>query len=356
MAENKDGTEKSEEATPKHREERRKEGSVAKSADLTSGVLLVVIVLGFYYYTPYFMDSFKGFFSETLLFVTYSLNEDSTYYLFMYSLKFMAKLLLPMFLILFVIALAVNIYQVGFFISGKAIEPKFDKLNFFANFMKTFFSMRKVVDLIKSLAKIGLLSLIAWYAVAEEVSTIVRMVDADIMDQMAYLGELIFDILLKLALLVLAIGVADYSYQKWQHNKDIRMTKQEIKEEYKRSEGDPQVRSRIRQAQQDAARKRMLDDVPKSDLVITNPTHYAVAISYKVGVDRAPKIVAKGKGLIALKIKEIAIENRIDIVVDPPLARLLYDSVSIGDEVPENLYQALAAILGTLSKYGLNRR
>ena len=266
-------------------------------------------------------------------------------------IEFLAKVTLPIFAFLFVIAMAVNIYQVGFHISTKAIEPKFNKLNFFANFMKTFFNKRKVVELIKSLIKIFVLGIYAWFLVADELDTIVRMTDADYRDQMVYLGHLVFDVSIRIAVLVLVIGFADYAYQKWQHNEDLKMTKQELKEEYKQMEGDPIVKNRIRQAQRDAARQRMMEEVPKSDVVITNPTHYAVAIRYDIQVDSAPKVVAKGQRLMALKIKEIAKASGVKIVEDPPLARTLYNSVEVDEEIPENLYKALAQILMTLDKF-----
>ena len=175
----------------------------------------------------------------------------------------------------------------------------------------------------------------AWYLVHNELDTIVRMTDADYRDLMVYLGHLVFDVAIRIAALVLVIGIADYAYQKWQHNEDLKMTKQEVKEEYKQMEGDPIVKNRIRQAQRDAARQRMMEEVPKSDVVITNPTHYAVAIRYDMDVDRAPKVVAK-------------------VVEDPPLARTLYNSVEVDEEIPETLYKALAQILMTLDKFRRN--
>lgn len=351
MAENRDGMEKSEEATSKKKEDTRKEGQVAKSVDLTSGVLLFTAVLILYYYTPYFIDSFKQLFREFLEFDGYNINQESIYYLYIFSLKFMMKVTMPFFAALFLVAFVINVLQVGFFITGKSISPKFEKLNFFTNFTKTFFSVRKVVDLIKSVFKLFVLSLVAWYTVKDDIDIMIRMTDADIIDQMTYMASITFEILVKISILVLILGFADYMYQKWQHSQDIKMTKQDIKEEMKQSEGDPLVKNRIRQAQREAARKRMMDDVPKSDVVITNPTHYAVAIKYDPREDAAPKVVAKGQRLMALKIRELAIKHGIKIVQDPPLARLLYDSVDIGDDIPQNLYQALATILMTLDKF-----
>lgn len=351
MAENQDGTEKSEEATAKRKEDTRKEGNVAKSVDLSSGVLLLASILILYYYTGYFFGNFEELFNEMLQFQNFVVNEESTIFLYFLSLKFMAKVSLPFFALIFVIAAAINVFQVGFYISGKAIEPKFNKLNFFANFMKTFFNKRKLVDLAKSLFKIFILSAYAWSIVAGEMDTIIRMTDAELMDQMVYLGKLVFEIVLKIGILVFILGIADYIYQKWQHNQDIKMTKQEVKEEYKQMEGDPVVKNRIRQAQREAARKRMMEEVPKSDVVITNPTHYAVAIRYDIDKDRAPKVVAKGQRLMALKIKEIARQSGVKIHEDPPLARTLFNSVDIDEEIPENLYKALAQILMTLDKF-----
>ena len=351
MAENQDGAEKSEEATAKKKDDARKDGNVAKSMDFSSGIMLVASIAAMYLYVPYMLDNFEDLVEEFFKFNNFTVTQDSAVDIFLFLIEFTAKVTLPIFALLFVLAIAINAYQVGFMISTKAIEPKFDKLNFFANFMKTFFNKRKIVELIKSILKIFVLTAYAWYLVQEELTTIVRMTDADYRDQMVYLGHLVFDVSIRVAVLVLVIGIADYAYQKWQHNEDLKMTKQEVKEEYKQMEGDPIVKNRIRQAQREAARQRMIEEVPKSDVVITNPTHYAVAIRYDMEIDRAPKVVAKGQRLMALKIKEIAKQSGVKIVEDPPLARTLYNSCEVDEEIPENLYKALAQILMTLDKF-----
>ena len=309
MAENQDGAEKSEEATAKKKDDARKDGNVAKSMDFSSGIMLVAAIAAMYLYVPYMLDNFEDLVEEFFKFNNFTVTQDSAVDIFLFLIEFTAKVTLPIFALLFVLAIAINAYQVGFMISTKAIEPKFDKLNFFANFMKTFFNKRKIVELIKSILKIFVLTAYAWYLVQEELTTIVRMTDADYRDQMVYLGHLVFDVSIRVAVLVLVIGIADYAYQKWQHNEDLKMTKQEVKEEYKQMEGDPIVKNRIRQAQREAARQRMIEEVPKSDVVITNPTHYAVAIRYDMEIDRAPKVVAKGQRLMALKIKEIDLQE-----------------------------------------------
>ena len=351
MAENQDGAEKSEEATAKKKDDARKDGNVAKSMDFSSGIMLVAAIAAMYLYVPYMLDNFEDLVEEFFKFNNFTVTQDSAVDIFLFLIEFTAKVTLPIFSFFFLLAIAINAYQVGFMISTKAIEPKFDKLNFFANFMKTFFNKRKIVELIKSILKIFVLTAYAWYLVQEELTTIVRMTDADYRDQMVYLGHLVFDVSIRVAVLVLVIGIADYAYQKWQHNEDLKMTKQEVKEEYKQMEGDPIVKNRIRQAQREAARQRMIEEVPKSDVVITNPTHYAVAIRYDMEIDRAPKVVAKGQRLMALKIKEIAKQSGVKIVEDPPLARTLYNSCEVDEEIPENLYKALAQILMTLDKF-----
>ena len=171
---------------------------------------------------------------------------------------------------------------------------------------------------------------------------------------MVYLGHLVFDVAIRIAILVLVIGIADYAYQKWQHNEDLKMTKQEVKEEYKQMEGDPIVKNRIRQAQRDAARQRMMEEVPKSDVVITNPTHLAIALKYEEGVTQAPKVVAKGADLVALKIKEIAKENDVPIMENKPLARMLFKEVELEQQIPQDMYEAVAEVLAMVYKLKKN--
>ena len=354
MAENQDGAEKSEEATAKKKDDARKDGNVAKSMDFSSGIMLVAAIAAMYLYVPYMLDNFEDLVEEFFKFNNFTVTQDSAVDIFLFLIEFTAKVTLPIFALLFVLAIAINAYQVGFMISTKAIEPKFDKLNFFANFMKTFFNKRKIVELIKSILKIFVLTAYAWYLVQEELTTIVRMTDADYRDQMVYLGHLVFDVSIRVAVLVLVIGIADYAYQKWQHNEDLKMTKQEVKEEYKQMEGDPIVKNRIRQAQREAARQRMIEEVPKSDVVITNPTHYAIALRYDSSKEAAPRIMAKGVDFLALRIKEVAYENEVLVYENPPLARELYKLCDVGDMIPRELFEAVAEVLSFV--YASNKK
>jgi flagellar biosynthetic protein FlhB len=181
--------------------------------------------------------------------------------------------------------------------------------------------------------------------------TILTLANADIRDTIVFFARLVYEILWKIGLFFLLVAIADFAYQKYQHKQDLKMSKQEVKDEHKQMEGDPQIKQRIRQVQRDMARKRMMEDVPDSDVVVTNPTHYSVALRYNPGDDRAPIVLAKGQRLMALKIREVARENGILIHEAPPIARSLYNTVDIGDEIPENLYKAVAEILAMVEKF-----
>jgi flagellar biosynthetic protein FlhB len=224
------------------------------------------------------------------------------------------------------------------------MEPKLSKINPISGFGRLF-SKKSLVELIKSLIKIFAVGFIAWSVIKSELNTIMTLSTAEPRMSIIFLSKLIFEISFKVAILLVLVALVDFLYQKWQWQQDLKMSKQEIKEEFKQMEGDPLVKRRIRSLQMDMARKRMMSDVPESDVVITNPTHYSVAIRYKAGEDKAPKVLAKGQRLVALRIREIAKENGILIHEDPPLARSIYSSVEIGEEIPENLYKAVAEIL-----------
>jgi flagellar biosynthetic protein FlhB len=187
--------------------------------------------------------------------------------------------------------------------------------------------------------------------VRKKVPVILRLGDSEPMDSIIFFLLLVFEVFLKIGILILLLAIVDFMYQKWQNNKDLKMSKQEVKEEFKQMEGDPLIKQKIRSLQREMARKRMMSDVPKADVVVTNPTHFAVALKYEPGKTRAPTCVAKGQRLLALRIKEIAKENGVLVHEDPPLARTLFKTVDIGDEIPENLYKAVAEILALVGKF-----
>jgi len=344
-----DGAEKTEQATPRRRQKAVEEGNIAKSRELSTALSFIAAILFLYYYMPYFVQGIEDVFIQFFQMTDFELNPNSTYYLFTTIVKHLAVLVIPFMALLVAVGIIANIAQFGFVISPKAMQPKFSRLDPIKGF-SNLFSKRSLVELIKSLIKIFAVGAIAFFIVKGEISKIASLSAADPVSSVVFLGKLIFEISFKIAIVILLMAIADFIYQKWQHEEDLKMSKQEVKEEFKQMEGDPQVKQRIRSMQREMARKRMMEDVPKSDVVITNPTHYAVAIKYDAGSDAAPRVVAKGQRLIALRIKERAKESGIFVHEDPPLARSLFASCDIGEEIPENLYRAVAEILAMVYK------
>ncbi|MDY6820646.1 MAG: flagellar biosynthesis protein FlhB [Deferribacterota bacterium] len=353
MPERRDEEERTEQATPKKRREALEKGNVAKSRELPSALLLLITTLFFYFYITNILEVMKDFFFETWQTYRFNIDTDSIYYIFNYFLLKALIVFLPFIFIIILTAFLSNVVQFGFIFSAKALEPKWERLNPINGF-KNLFSKRSLVELGKSLFKIFVVGAVAYYILKGKIDDIASLTNADINFTLLYLGKLIFKIFLYIALVILVLAAMDFAYQKWQHERDLMMSKREVKEELRQMEGDPLIRQRIRSLQREMARRRMMEEVPKADVVITNPTHYAIALKYDSRGDNAPKIVAKGQNLIALRIKEIAKNNNVPVYEDPNLARLLFDSVDIGSEIPENLYKAVAEVLAFV--YNLNRR
>ena len=342
--------EKTEQATPKKRQEAREKGQVAKSVELNTAFLLAASVIFFYFtinslgdYFKYSFTHFIGLASHYEITVTSfpKLAKDITYLMF--------SMLLPFLIVMLFVSLFINVVQVGFMISPKAMELKFDKLNPVSG-LKNIFSMRSFGELIKSVLKASVISYILYIFIKSRMSAWFNLIDTS--------KEIIFIVLLKdiflitvyILIFIVFMAVLDYVFQKYNFEKSIKMSHKEIKDEYKQMEGDPHVKQKIRRIQMEMAKRRMMEDVKKADVIITNPTHYAVAIQYKEKEMNAPKVVAKGMNMVAKKIKEIAKENGVTIVEKPELARELYKKVNIGNVIPEELYQAVAEILAYVYK------
>jgi flagellar biosynthetic protein FlhB len=353
MPESKDGQEKTEQATPKKRREAIEEGNVAKTRELPVALLLLISILFMYYYAGYVFNELEKFFFESWLTYRFNLNEDSVYYIIIqFTLKAML-IFLPLIAILLFLVIIGNVAQFGFIITGKAIEPKWEKLDPIKGF-QNLFSKRTLVALAKSILKIVLVGLVAYFIVKGKLIDIASLINADIHFTLSFMGKLVFQVFFSASLVVLIIAIFDFGYQKWQYEKDLMMSRSELKEELKQMEGDPLIRQRIRSIQREMARRRMMEELPKADVVVTNPTHYAVAIKYDNKNDKAPKVIAKGQNLVALRIIEVARSHYIAIFQDPPLARLLYNTIDIGEEIPENLYKAIAEVLAFV--YNLKKR
>ncbi len=341
--------ERTEEATPKRKQKAIEEGNVAKSREFATSVIFITSIIFLYYYVPVLMHGLEKIMVNFFNLLSFKLTSKSVYLTFIQIVNEIGKLLMPFFAILLAASIFANVLQTGFIFTPKAIEPKLSKINPISGFARIF-SKKSLVELIKSIIKIFVVGFIAWSVIDDKVDVITSLTTSDPKTIVIYLGKLIFEISFKVAILLVIVALADFLFQKWQWTQELKMTKQEVKEEFKQMEGDPLIKRRIRNLQIEMARQRMMSEIPESDVVITNPTHYAVAIKYEMGKDVAPKVVAKGQRLVALKIKELAKEHNVIVHEDPPLARTLYSSVDIGENIPENLYKAVAEILAFVYK------
>lgn len=342
------GGEKTEEATPKKLEDARKEGRVAKSQELVTAVALVGLFASLSLFMSFigenFIDSFNGYYSgiSTYAKEVFDHNKGSAY--LTDSLLYIVKICLPLFIVSVVIAFAVNALQVKLKVTAKPMKPKFEKLNPIKGFKKLF-SVDRLIELLKSIAKVGVIAILVYNTLVDEQQTLGLLYGLSLNGAIMLIGDIVINLGLKISIFFLFIGVADFIYQKYKFSKDMRMTKQEVKDEYKQTEGDPQIKGQIRQKMREASQRRMMQKLPEADVVITNPTHLACALKYDKEVSDAPVLIAKGADFLATKIKEIAKENNIPIVENKPLARMLYANVEIDSEIPQELYQMAAEVL-----------
>lgn len=345
------GGEKTEPATEKKLREAREDGKVSKSKELVSAFDLIV----FFLLLKIFISFLGGGFEETFRYAYGSMgtlakqsagsfSEGEAAAFISSILLEILKLLLPFLVFGFAVTVIVNILQVGWKVTGKPLKPKPDKFNPI-NGMKRIISKDSIFELVKSIIKIALIIYVAYTAIKDDAQKIFVLYDMPLNQALAFCGSVIINAGLKISIVYLVVGLADFIYQKFRFKEDMKMTKQEVKDEYKNTEGNPEIKGRQRQRMREASRQRMMQDVPKADVVITNPTHLAVAIKYDAEKAKAPVVLAKGEDYLAQKIREKAKENGIEIVENKPLARMLYANVEIGEEIPPELYQAVAEIL-----------
>lgn len=344
------GQEKTEEATPRKREKAREEGQVAKSVELPSVLVLLASVVTLFFSMGFVYEKMKILLIRSLSFEkiplmdTHELVRQFYHYTFVFFIT-----IAPVLLAAFIAALLSNFMQVGFEVSWSAIEAKPDKLDPMKGFGRMF-SKRSAMELVKSILKIVIIAVVAYSSVKGSFAQLIRLYDNSLEQIIIFILNDCFKMFLWILIAMLVLAIIDYGFQKWAFEEQLKMSKQEVKEEYKQTEGDPHVKSRIRSIQMQAARQRMMHEVPKADVIVTNPTHFAVALKYDTMTMSAPKITAKGAGAIALKIRELAAESGVTVVENPPLARNLYKMAEIGDEVPQDLYQAVAEILAYVYK------
>ncbi|HZK42817.1 MAG TPA: flagellar biosynthesis protein FlhB [Syntrophomonadaceae bacterium] len=342
--------EKTEPATPKKREEARKKGQVFKSTDLNSAVILLAGSVIIFVMFPYMVDLLSDF---TRLYIlerrVVDFNIVYVHKLLIEVLILLGKMLFPIFLTTFVTALIITYLQVGVVFSADPLTPKLERLNPIEGFKKIF-SKRAIVELTKSLLKISVTGYIVYLVFKKYLYIFPRFVDMELAETIMTLSSIVFEIALKVGVFFIIVGILDYIYQLYEHEKSLKMSKYDVKQEYKQIEGDPYIKSRQKQIQREAAMRRMMTEVPKADVVITNPTHFAVALKYDSDTMDAPTVLAKGQDFMALKIREVAEQHDVIIMENPPLARTLYYALDIGTQVPEELYQAIAEVLAFVYK------
>ena len=348
FAEEGPGGEKTEEATPKKLEDARKEGQVAKSQELTTAVALImlfaIIKVFVSFITDGFADSFRLMYGSI---ETYSKEVFNSAYATAYMHEALTEVLiicLPMFASAVVAAIVVNALQVKWKPTAKPLMPKASKISPLKGF-KRIFSKDKLFDLLKAIVKILLVGYMTYSTLVDEADTINILYDIELFTAVMLVGDIVLNMGIKISLVFLIIGIVDYIYQRLKFLREMRMSKQEIKDEFKQTEGDPKIKGQIRQKMRDASRRRMMQKLPEADVVITNPTHLACAIKYDKDIGTAPILIAKGADFLAQRIKEVARENFIPIVENKPLARMLYHNVEIDEEIPEELYKMTAEVL-----------
>ncbi len=339
---------KTEKATPYRRKKAREEGQVARSMDIPIAATLLVTFFALLFYIPFVTNKLLKYFHFT--FSDLINNIPSTNLDFIsFSVNFFSLLVIPMFLLLLVTGIVANVGQFGFLLTMKPLIPKIDRLNFIAG-LGRIFSLKTLFELVRNLLKLIAASSVAYLIFIKMYKNSLNLSFLPVYQEVEFLIRYILLMILFFALLSIPIAIIDFLFRKYEYEENIKMSKHEVKEERKMYEGNPQIKAAIRKKQRELAMNRMMAELPKADVVITNPTHYAVALRYEREKMHAPIVIAKGKNNIALKIIEKAKEYDIEIVREPPLARALYESCEIGDAIPEKFYVAVAKILAKIYK------
>ncbi|MBQ8596561.1 MAG: flagellar biosynthesis protein FlhB [Lachnospiraceae bacterium] len=345
------GGEKTEEPTAKKLEDARKEGQVAKSKEIANafGILALFLVLKFYVGTmgQGFIDVFKGIYGQipdVIQMYDGMIPEAALLVVIRSIMVRMLIIMAPVLLVAVIVAFVCDVVQVKWKITTKPLQPKFSKLSPIKGFGRIF-SANSLMELLKSVAKIGIICYVVYSYILDRIGDIYLLYDMTLNTAIGLIGELVIDLGIRIAAVYMVLALLDFAYQKWKFKQDMMMTKQEVKDEYKNQEGDPQVKGKQKQRMREASMRRMMQQLPEADVVITNPTHYAVAVKYDPEKYDAPYVIAKGQDYLAQRIKEIAKENDVEIVENKPLARMLYANVEIGGLVPPELYQAVAEVL-----------
>ena len=346
VAEDEDEASKTEEPSERKISKAREEGDIAISQDAKSFIMILGMLFVVWQIIPLMGRWFYRYF---VLFIerpeTIPVDSRHLQLLFLDCFVDFLKIMGIPFTVFLVLGIGASLLQTGFVYAPKKLMPDWNKLNIFAALPK-FINMKKIVESLKGIIKITLITWIAVWILTPYLGKSELMPDMDPVAVLRFIHKIVVLLIFTVVLGVLAIAIADFAYQKYSHLKKLRMTKQEVKDKYKQTEGDPLVKSRIRQIRNERARRRMMDNVPKADVVIVNPTHYAVALKYDMNTMDAPVVTAKGVDNVALRIREVAEEHDVPIVENPPLARALFASVDLDQSIPEEHFKAVAEVIG----------
>lgn len=349
-----DGGEKTEEPTAKKLADARKKGQAAKSQDLTMAISLFSFFLLLRFYVGIlgneFLENYRSFYSHIADITNIEVTNTYICSFLGEVIKRILWIVAPVLIVSLVVTMISVERQVKWKVSTEPMRPKFDKFNPI-NGIKRIFSKENLMKLLFSVAKISIIVIVLYDYLKDKWSLVMDMYFYSLPHAIALIGDVIMNIGLRISFFFLIIGIADYFYQKWKFHEDMKMTKQEVKDEYKNAEGDPKVKGQQKQRMRQAAQRRMMSALPQADVVITNPTHLAVAIKYDKEKYEAPVVLAKGADYLAERIKAVARENHVEIVENKPLARMLYHNVEIGEQIPPELYQMVAEVLAYV--YGL---
>ncbi len=342
--------EKTEKATPKKRQDARKKGQVLKSPEISSAFVLLVAFGVLRFWIPFIFERLLGFIEYTITEVFFEevtmLNSTR---LSLLVIEEIAYLFAPLGLTVMVTGIAVNYLQVGSLLTAEPLKMKLSRLNPVEGF-KRLFSKKSIVQLVKSIMKIGAIGYVVYTVINTHVAQLSNIMELDFLVALNQFGLTVYNVALYSGIVMIFIAIFDYAYSWWEFEQNLKMSKQDIKDEFKQMEGDPLVRGKIKERQRMIARRRMMQELPKADVVITNPTHFAVALKYDPNSGQAPIVLAKGQDLIAQQIKEIARSHEIVLYEDVTLARGLYKACEIGDQIPLDFFKAVAEVLAFVYK------
>lgn len=339
------GEDKTEKATPKKRRDQRKEGNVLQSKEISTAVSVLGIFSIVRLLAGFLVKNLLSF--STRIYEqsgTYQLTADSYMKLVVDMVTIVVIVVGPICAAAMLLGIIPTIAQTKGLFTMKALKPKFSRLNPLEG-VKKMFSLQSIAGIVKGLIEVIAIGVLVYNEISDRMPRLLSLIDAGVMQGIAFAAISIYDLVMTICIVLVFVAAADFLFQWWQFEKKLKMSKQEVKDEFKQMEGDPQIKSKIKQRQQEMARNRMMQEVPSADVVIRNPTHYAVALRYDQDKNRAPQVIAKGKDHLALKIVQIAEQHDVYCMENPPLARALYSQVDLGREIPYELYDAVAEVL-----------